>query len=438
MRVAVFGLGYVGSVTAACLAQMGHTVVGVDVSPSKVAQINAGQSPIAERPMPELVEAAVRGLRLRATDSAEEAIADADISLICVGTPSLPNGDVDLRQLDRVCHEVGGALRTTLHYHVVAVRSTVPPGVVESRVVPALEAASGRHVGTEIGVCSNPEFLREGSVVEGFLHPPFTLIGEMDPRAGDVLAELYREIGCPVFRTSPATALMVKYASNVYHALKISFANEIGTLCQRLNVDSHQVMDIFCADTQLNISRAYLRPGYAYGGSCLPKDLRAMVFLARHQDLDLPVLEAIARSNARQARRGIEMVLATGKKRVGVLGLTFKDGTDDLRESPLVPLVETLLGKGYDVRVYDPNIALARLIGTNRQYIESVIPHISRLLCQSLDEVLAESEVLVIGHRVEALEPLLAADNGQHIVVDLAGLRGRLRSLNGRYQGIAW
>ncbi len=437
MRVAVFGLGYVGSVSAACLAHLGHKVVGVDVALAKVEQINAGQSPIGEPAMVELVEAVVKSGNLRATISVEEAISQSDVSLVCVGTPSLANGDVDLRQLDKVCDEIGAALASTYDYHVVAIRSTVPPRTIESRVVPALEAASGRHVGPDIGVCSNPEFLREGSVVDGFLHPPFTLIGELDSRAGDVLAELYEGLGCPVHRATPDAALMVKYASNAFHALKISFANEIGNLCRQLRVDSHQVMGIFCEDTQLNISRAYLRPGYAYGGSCLPKDLRALVHLSRQHDLELPVMEAIARSNERQARRGVELVLATGRKRVGVVGLTFKTGTDDLRESPMVYLVETLLGKGYELRIYDPNISLARLTGANRRYVERAIPHISRLLRDSLDEVLAESDVLVLGHKMEELEPLLEARKGRHIIVDLAGVRGRLQSLNGYYHGIA-
>ena len=438
MRLAIFGLGYVGTVSAACLAQRGHTVVGGDVNADKVHRSNQGQSPIHEPAVVNLIAAAVQSERLRATLSASEAIAQADVSLICVGTPSLPNGDVDLQYLDRVCEEIGTALARVDRYHVVAVRSTVPPGTIESRVVPVLEAASGRRVGPEIGLCANPEFLREGSVVEDFLHPPFTLIGALDARAGDVLEEVYRGLDAPVYRTNLATALMVKYTSNVFHALKISFANEIGNLCQRLNVDSHRVMEIFCADRRLNISPAYLRPGYAYGGSCLPKDLRALVFLSRHQDLELPVLEAIARSNERQAQRGVELVLATGKKRVGVMGLSFKDGTDDLRESPMVYLVETLLGKGCELKVYDPNVSLVHLTGANRQYIEQTIPHISRLLCPTLDEVIDGSDVLVVGHRVRGLEAALASHNGRHVVIDLAGVRGQLESLNGHYRGIAW
>lgn len=438
MRLAIFGLGYVGTVSAACLAQLGHTVVGVDVNAAKVDQVNDGQSPIHEPSVATLIATAVQNQRLWATLSAVDAVSQADASLICVGTPSLPNGDVDLQSLDRVCEEIGAALARFDRYHVVVVRSTVPPGVIESHVVPLLETTSGRRVGPEIGLCANPEFLREGSVVEDFLHPPFTLIGEFDSRAGDVLEEVYRRLDAPVHRTDLGTALMVKYASNVFHALKISFANEVGNLCQRLKIDSHRVMEIFCADRRLNISPAYLRPGYAYGGSCLPKDLRAMVFLARHQDLELPVMEAIARSNARQAQRGVELVLATGKKRVGVMGLTFKDGTDDLRESPMVYLVETLLGKGCELKVYDPDISLAHLTGANRQYIERTIPHISRLLCSTFEEVLADSEVLVVGHRVEGLEARLSSHNGQQVVIDLAGVRGQLESVNGSYHGIAW
>lgn len=438
MRVAVLGLGYVGAVCAACLAKMGHQVIGVDVNGAKVEAINAAQSPIVEPPMPDVVASVVAGGRLRATISVAEALAEADLSLICVGTPSQPNGDVDLQYLDRVTEEIGRALAQTHKYHVVVVRSTVPPGVVENRVAPALAVASGRQIGPDIGLCSNPEFLREGSVVEDFLHPSFTLIGELDERAGAVVAELYRDLDCPVYHTDPATAQMVKYASNVFHALKISFANEIGNLCQRLGLDSQRVMEVFRADWRLNTSGAYLRPGYAYGGSCLPKDLRAMVSLSRHQDLELPVLEAIARSNEQQARRGVELVLDTGKRRVGVLGLSFKAGTDDLRESPIVYLVETLLGKGYDLRIFDPNISLSRLIGTNRQYIERTIPHISRLLRPTLEEVLDESEVLVVSHRLEGLEAALGRYGRRHDVIDLIGLRDRLDVRSESYRGIAW
>ena len=438
VRVAVLGLGYVGSVCAACLARMGHQVVGVDVNPDKVEGTNSGQSPIVEPPMPDLVASVVRSGHLRATQSVAEACSDADVSLICVGTPSQQNGDVDLSYLDRVCAEIGAALAPSRKYHVVVVRSTVPPGTIEGRVAPALAAASGRVIGPEIGLCVNPEFLREGSVVDDFLHPAFTLIGETDPRAGAVVASLYRDLDCPTYRTTPAAAQMVKYASNAFHALKISFANEIGRLCQEVGIDGREVMDVFCADGRLNTSRAYLRPGYAYGGSCLPKDLRAIVSLSRHRDVELPVIEAIAPSNERQARRGVEFVVATNRRRVGVIGLSFKAGTDDLRESPIVYLVETLLGKGYDLRIFDPNVSLSRLVGANRQYIERTVPHLSRLLRPTLDEVLAESDVLVIGHRLEGIAAALGRYPGQHAIVDLVGSTGEVATLGNSYHGIAW
>jgi GDP-mannose 6-dehydrogenase len=438
MRIAVFGLGYVGCVSAACLANAGHEVIGVDVNPLKVDMINAGQSPIIEAHVGDLVREAVDAGRLRATGTAADAIADADLSLICVGTPSNHNGSLNLRYLRNVAREIGRALAGQGAYHVVAVRSTVLPGTIGAEVIPLLEEASGRKVGRDFGVCSNPEFLREGSAVVDFHHPPFTLIGQWDGRSGDHLATIYEGIDAPVICTDLPTAEMVKYVSNAFHALKITFANEIGNFCKKVGVDSHEVMRIFSTDTKLNISPAYLKPGFAFGGSCLPKDLRALLYRARQEDLDLPVLQAIPRSNELQARLGVEMVLQTGKKRVGILGLSFKAGTDDLRESPMVYLAETLLGKGYDLKIYDENVSLARLTGANKQYIEKVIPHISSLLCSSFDEVLATSEVLVVGNRPPATASFLNGVNSNHIVIDLIRIKEELDGTDENYQGIGW
>jgi GDP-mannose 6-dehydrogenase len=438
MRIAIFGLGYVGCVSAACLANEGHQVIGVDVNPLKVEMISAGRSPIIEAQVDDLVSQAVAAGNLRATAAAAEAVLDAGVSLVCVGTPSNHNGSLNLRYLRNVAREIGQALAGRDAYHVVAVRSTVLPGTIAAEVIPLLEESSGRRVGVDFGVCSNPEFLREGSAVVDFHQPPFTLIGQWDERSGDQVAAIYEGVDAAVVRTDLSTAEMVKYVSNAFHALKITFANEIGNFCKKVGVDSHEVMRIFSMDTKLNISPAYLKPGFAFGGSCLPKDLRALLYRARQQDLELPVLQAIPRSNELQARLGVEMVLRTGKKRVGILGLSFKAGTDDLRESPMVYLAETLLGKGYDLKIYDENVSPARLTGANKQYIEKVIPHISSLLCSSFDEVLAASEVLVVGNRLPAAAPFLDGVNSDHIVIDLIRIKDELDGSDENYQGIGW
>lgn len=438
MRIAIFGLGYVGCVSAACFAREGHEVIGVDVNPLKVDMINAGQSPIIETGVDELIQQAVTAGRLRATTQAAEAISQADVSLICVGTPSNENGSLDLRYVRHVAGEIGQALAGQNKYHVIAVRSTVLPGTVANEVIPFLEELSGLKAGADFGVCSNPEFLREGSAVADFYCPPFTLIGQWDERSGNHIAAIYQNIDAPLIRTNLPTAEMLKYVSNTFHALKITFANEIGNFCKKVGVDSHEVMQIMCMDTKLNISSAYLKPGYAFGGSCLPKDLRALLHRARQEDLDLPVLQAVPRSNELQAKLGVEAVLRTGKKRVGILGLSFKAGTDDLRESPLVNLTETLLGKGCDLKVYDQNVSLARLTGANKQYIEKVIPHISSLLSSSLAEVLEHAEVLVVGNRLPEVTSALNSLNGHRIIIDLVRLGDHQIENNQNYYGISW
>lgn len=437
MRIAIFGLGYVGCVSAACLANEGHHVTGVDVNTLKVQMINDGTSPIIEAKVDELIKQAVSEGKLQATPSVTEAIHNADVSLICVGTPSNENGSLSLRYVHNVAREIGEALTTHPGYHVVALRSTVLPGTVINDLKPILEEASGRTAGPDFGICSNPEFLREGSAVADFANPPFTLIGEFDERSGEQVAEIYSAVDAPLIRTTIETAEMMKYASNIFHALKITFANEIGNFCKKVGIDSHEVMRIFAMDTKLNVSPAYLKPGAAYGGSCLPKDLRALLHRARQEDLDLPVLQAIPRSNELQAHLSVELVQRTGKRNVGILGISFKAGTDDLRESPLVYLTETLLGKGYNLKIYDENVSLARLMGANKQYIETVIPHISSLLSSSLDDVVNSSEVLVVGNKGLQTETLLQKAQDKTII-DLVRIQKELDGLGANYEGICW
>ncbi|TLN22454.1 UDP-glucose/GDP-mannose dehydrogenase family protein [bacterium] len=436
MNIAIFGLGYVGCVSAACFARMGHAVTGVDVNPLKVEMINQGRSPIIELEIDKIIAETVAAGRLRAVTSAGEAVMATDVSLICVGTPSCESGELNLEFVERVCEEIGAALAKKTTYHVVAIRSTVLPGTLQNVVQPILERTSGRRVGEAFGLCSNPEFLREGSAVRDFFAPPYTLIGQNDDQAGDCLSQLYQPLEAPLVRTEIKTAEMVKYANNAFHALKITFANEIGSFCKASGVDSHRVMDIFKMDSKLNISGAYLKPGFSFGGSCLGKDLRAMLHRARHNDLDMPLMQSILPSNQAQTQRAVDMVLKKGKKKVGVLGLSFKAGTDDLRESPMVDMIETLLGKGYDIRIYDANVSLARLVGANKAYIEHAIPHISSLLCNSLEELGQHAEVLVVGYNAAEFTPLLRQPGRQ--IIDLARVVNEPRELDGSYEGIGW
>jgi GDP-mannose 6-dehydrogenase len=401
MRIAVFGLGYVGSVSAACLSEIGHNVVGVDVNSDKAAQIRTGRAPVLEPRLDDLIAANVANGRLTATAD-PEAAKDADIFMICVGTPSNAQGAVSVDAIAAVAKQLAAMLANRDRFGTVVVRSTLLPDVVLNSVVPILESA-GRRAGVDFGFCVNPEFLREGSAVDDFFQAPFTLIGELGEKSGDATAAVYEKLNSPIIRTDIATASLVKYASNAYHAVKVAFANEIGALADVLSADGTKVMDLFCRDTKLNVSAKYLRPGFAFGGSCLPKDLRAMLYHARHADLELPLLDAVFPSNNYQIDRALERIEQTGHRRVGVVGLSFKPGTDDLRESPLVTLVETLIGKGFDIRVYDPDVQLGHLVGTNRAYIEHAIPHIAGLMCGSSQELLAHAQVVVIGKNVPEL-----------------------------------
>jgi GDP-mannose 6-dehydrogenase len=438
MNVSVFGLGYVGSVSAASFAADGHTVVGVDVNRDKVASLNDGRSPIVEKGLEELIRDNTANGRLRATTSTTEAVAATDLSLICVGTPSRRNGSLDLTYLERVCEQIGEALKDKESYHVVVVRSTVLPGTTHGVVIPALERTSGKKYGAGFGVTVNPEFLREGTAIKDFRQPPMTLIGHNYTSDAQPTEALYSQVTAPVITTSIRTAEMIKYASNTWHALKVCFANEVGNLCKRLEIDSHEVMDIFCRDEKLNLSSYYLKPGFAFGGSCLPKDVRAMQYRAKEVDLDMPVIQSILGSNQMQIRHAIDMVVETGRKRVGLLGFSFKAGTDDLRESPIVILAEALLGKGYSLCIYDRNVSMARLVGANKEYINKQIPHLSSLLSDSLDELLEKSEVIIVGNGSPEFAEALRRTRADQIVIDLFRLKIDPVEIPARYTGICW
>ena len=437
MRMSVFGLGYVGCVTAACFSEGGHEVVGVDTNQLKVEIINEGRSPIVEPGVDDLIGRAVKEKRLLATTDPVEAVQDTDLSLVCVGTPGRPNGCLDLSYVKGACKQIGTALEKKRRFHVVAVRSTMLPGTIENTVVPTLEVYSGKTAGRDFGVAINPEFLREGTAIADFSHPPFTLIGSDDEDSAGILQQLYAHIDAPIVTIGIKEAEMVKYVCNCFHALKVSFANEVGAICKALGIDSHRVMEVFCKDTKLNLSPYYLKPGFAFGGSCLPKDLRALTYHAKIADVEVAVLDAILASNRKQIERAVEMVLRTGKKRIGVLGLSFKTGTDDLRESPMVTLIETLIGKGLHVTIFDREVELASLFGANKEYIEREIPHISSLMRRRLDEVIDLSDVVVLTKGSEEYRAALEQANCQPIIIDLARVIADKRSDN-RYQGIGW
>ncbi len=437
MKISVFGLGYVGCVSAACFAREGHEVTGVDVNPIKIEIINQGRSPIVEAGIGELIGEMVAADRLRATIDATQAVSATEMSLVCVGTPSNPNGSLDLSYVKRVCQQIGEALKAKERRHTIVIRSTMLPGTVESLVVPTLETYSGKRAGFDFGVAVNPEFLREGTSLKDFYEPPFTLIGADQEEVAATVGRLYEGVGAPVHVTSTRAAEMVKYACNCFHAVKISFANEIGNICKALEIDSHEVMEVFCQDTKLNLSSYYLKPGFAFGGSCLPKDLRAVTYKAKELDVDVPLLQSVLPSNERQIARAVEMILQARKKRVGVLGFSFKAGTDDLRESPVVKVIETLIGKGMKLAIYDRDVSLARLFGANKEYIEREIPHISELMRGTIDEVLEHAEVLVIGNRAEEFRQAINGLRPGQLIIDLVRLFDK-RASDETYHGICW
>jgi GDP-mannose 6-dehydrogenase len=437
MKISIFGLGYVGAVSAGCLAKDGHSVTGVDPYRPKVDLINQGKTPVIEKDIGEIIAEMVSNGLLRATQDINEAVFNSEMSLICVGTPSLINGSLDLKYVRKVCEEIGAALRDKNDFHVVVARSTMLPGSMQSVVVPTLEEYSGKKAGIDFGVCNNPEFLREGTAVYDYHNPPKTVIGETDSKAGDLLASIYAHLDAPLLRTSIETAEMVKYTDNVWHALKVGFANEVGNICKSIGIDGHEVMDIFCQDTKLNLSPYYMKPGFAFGGSCLPKDVRALTYKARTLDLDTPILSAIMPSNMRQIEKGLSMIMEKKGKKVGILGFSFKAGTDDLRESPLVEVIERLIGKGYDVRLYDRNVKIASLVGANKDYILNHIPHISGLMVDSIDAVLKHADIIVIGNSSEEFREVPDRTSNKQVVVDLVRIVDS-RSVDGKYDGICW
>jgi GDP-mannose 6-dehydrogenase len=438
MRVSVFGLGYVGCVSAASFAGDGHEVIGVDVNADKVAAINAGRSPIVEPGLDELLARCSSEGRLRATTDTAEAIRESEVSLLCVGTPSRKNGSLDLTYLERVSEQVGAALKDRPGYHVVVVRSTVLPGTTHGVVIPALERESGKTYGEGFGVSVNPEFLREGTALKDFRKPPLTLVGHNHAADASGTIALYQSIDAPLISTSIRVAEMMKYTSNTWHALKVVFANEIGNLCKKMNVDSHEVMDIFCRDEKLNLSPYYLKPGFAFGGSCLPKDVRALQYRAKEVDVELPLISQILPSNRAQIQQALDQILETGKKKVGLLGFSFKAGTDDLRESPIVILAEALLGKGISLCIYDKNVSLAKLVGANKEYIEKQIPHLSSLLCNTIDEVIEKSEVIVVGNQAPEFADAIKQCRPDQIVIDLVRLPIYGAAIQADYRGICW
>ena len=436
MEVSVFGIGYVGAVSAGCLARDGHNVLAVDVAPIKVRPLNRGQSPIVEPGLDAIIGDAVRSKRLRATTNAKSAIYGTEISFVCVGTPSASNGSLDMTHLEGVTTQIGQALAAKNDYHSVVYRSTMLPGTMEAKVIPQLERVSGKRAGTDFGIGYMPEFLRESTAIRDYDDPGAIIFGVRDERTVDRLHELHKLALGERLVVDITTAEAIKYVNNAWHALKISFANEVGNICKSVGLDGYDVMNALCLDQRLNISPAYLKPGFAFGGSCLPKDLRALRHMARLKEIDTPVLDATLTANERQLARAYEMIASCGKRTVGFLGLSFKAGTDDLRESPLVELAERLYGRGYDIRIFDPNIQIKKLTGANLRYVRARLPHLGAVLCNDMSQVLRRSDVIVIGNAALGREALPQIDDTK-FVVDLVRVDSEKRS-SGAYQGICW
>jgi GDP-mannose 6-dehydrogenase len=438
MNISVIGLGYVGAVSAACLARRGHQVTGVDVNPRKVALVNDGQAPVLEPGLPEAIAEGTGSGRLRATADAAEAIRRTDLSLVCVGTPSGSQGSLCLAAMERVCADIGPALRSSTRRHTVVIRSTVLPGTSEDTIIPALERSSGFKAGRDFGFAVNPEYLREGSGVADFDHPEKTVIGELDAASGEPIAAMYGDFSDKLFRVPIRVAEAAKYVDNAFHALKVGFANEVGALSVEFGIDSHQLMQIFKSDRKLNISEAYLTPGFCFGGSCLPKDLRALVHKAHGSHVDVPILESVLESNEAHFRRTYELLTSNGRRRIGLLGLAFKPGTDELRESPFVELAERLIGKGYDLRIYDPSIHLPSLTGTNRDYIEEHLPHLKQLLAETARDVVEHAETCIVASRHAEVGRALAGVEGR-MIVDLVRLPDASDlAPRSEYHGVGW
>jgi GDP-mannose 6-dehydrogenase len=437
-RISIFGLGYVGAVSLACLARDGHEMIGVDIDADKLDLLRNGQAPIVETGIQELTRAVIRGGAVRVTDSVRDAILATDLSFVCVGTPARGNGNQDLSAIIRIAEQIGAVLPEKTSRHVIVIRSTVKPGTVEEVVQPAIEAVSGLQLGRDFSLCFQPEFLREGTSINDYDHPPLTVVGASDEYAVELLRSVFGHLPCEFMRTSIRTAEMLKYACNAFHALKVTFANEIGRISQAAGVDPHEVLKLLCMDRQLNISSAYLRPGFAFGGSCLPKDLKALLYLAKNNDVELPMLASILPSNVAHIEHAIERVLSAGRRSIGMIGLSFKSGTDDLRESPFVIMAERFIGKGLQLRIYDPTVNVARLIGANRRFIEESIPHIASLMTSDLDMLVRDAEVLVVGMKSpEVLAALKTHTRADQLLVDIVGLADR-QGHRAEYQGVCW
>lgn len=436
MKISVFGLGYVGAVSCACFAKLGHDVVGVDVNEQKVDLIKSGKSPIVEKDLDEYIHEGIQSGKIDATTSINYAIEKTSISIICVGTPSQINGNIDLTYIYRVCNEIAEALKHKNEFHTIVIRSTVVPGTI-MQCIQIIEDISGKKHDRDFGVASNPEFLRESTAIEDFWNPPYTVIGTTSQKSEDQLVELYQAIDAPIFTLKPEESEMIKYANNNFHALKITFANEIGNICKELGVDGHKVMEVVSSDNKLNLSPYYMKPGFAFGGSCLPKDVRGLNYKAKMLDVQVPLLSSLLPSNEYQIQRGLQLILNTGKKKVGFLGFAFKAGTDDLRESPIVELIETLMGKGYQLSLYDSNILLSKLMGKNKDYLTGHIPHITKVLKNSVQEVIEESEVIVLGNKSPEFKEAIEKLDSNKIVVDLVRI-DKQKITNGNYVGICW
>ena len=436
MRISIFGLGYVGAVCVGCLSQRGHDIVGVDVAQTKIDLITAGKSPIVEPGLEALLAAGVSSGRIRGTTDVAEAIEQTDLSFICVGTPSRKNGDLDLGYVESVCRQIGAQLRNKSSRHTIVIRSTILPGTIRNLVIPCLEETSGKRAGVDFGVATNPEFLRESTAIKDYDFPAMTVIGALDETSGDLLQELYSDLDAPIIRKSVEVAELIKYTCNVWHAAKVTFANEIGNIAKAAGVDGREVMEVVCQDHKLNLSAYYMRPGFAFGGSCLPKDVRALAYRASQWDVEAPLIGSLMQSNQAQVSRAYEMVAASGSRKIGLLGLAFKAGTDDLRESPLVELAETLIGKGYDLKIFDRNVEYARVFGANKQYIEAHIPHLTSLLLKDLEQVLEHAEVIVLGNNDPAFAEAVRGLGKDKQVIDLVGF-SQIQS-ESQYTGICW
>ncbi len=436
MKISIFGLGYVGAVSCACFAKLGHQVVGVDVNKQKVDLIKSGKSPIVEKDLDEYIHEGIRESRIYATQDIDDAISRTNISIICVGTPSQINGNIDLTYIYRVCQEIAESLKHKDEFHTVVIRSTVIPGTIK-QCAEIIENISGRKHGVGFGVASNPEFLRESTAIEDFWHPPYTVIGTTCKQSEEQLMELYKDIDAPVFALKPEESEMIKYANNNFHAVKVTFANEIGNICKELGVDGHKVMEVVSSDKKLNLSPYYMKPGFAFGGSCLPKDVRGLNYRAKTLDVTTPLLNSLLPSNENQIQRGLQLILGTEKKKVGFLGFAFKAGTDDLRESPVVELIETLIGKGYSLSLYDSNILLSKLMGKNKDYLTGHIPHIAKVLKESIQEVIDASDVIVLGNKSPEFKEAVSNLGADKTIIDLVRI-DKQRTTEDNYVGICW